>query len=153
VLLSDHTSAEARREPCLLNGGMLIAESDPTKITLGAVGGTGQVVREPFASLIVDRVSPGGTFAATLESEPLANALLALGTPALPFTTPFGGFWLDPAATVVLAFGQLDPGGTWLYRMPVPAQPSLAGLALVSPGFVSTTAGDRLTTPAAFVVH
>jgi hypothetical protein len=87
----------------------------------------------------------GGSFGINIEGEAGAAGALFLGLAApQPLPTPFGSWILDLATTQFLASGALSaanapsPYGTLAVNVPIPADPSLQGLAL---SFQAVTVG------------
>jgi hypothetical protein len=126
----------------LMRGGALVGSGGVTGPT-AAVVGTGSLRWDPAVTVIgpvsvPQSVAPlpsvigvdgqiGMAASATMEGPAGDLGVLLLGSAGRPFVVPgfVGSFWLDPAATVVLAAGVFGPALT--ASVNVPMDPSLRG--------------------------
>lgn len=139
------------------SGGTLVLDPD-VRLNPQAGGGIGldlhgaQLELRQTAFAVVHRGSIGGTLDAELFAAPLAPSLLLLGLPIAPLpVAPFGTLWLDPSASIPLAFG-VPISGSLVGSLTIPAGLP-QGLNVCIQGAADLGAGLELSSAALVVLR
>ncbi len=142
---------------CTVEGGLLRHTSNVDFVTVAGtppIAGSGQVVVDALPALVTSSATRGTPFSIRLASTPGDPFVVAIAAPADPVAVSEGAVFVDPSALVVVASTAQGPSGVTTFGVPVPADPTLVGRAVVvqAASFAIPTGRLRLSNPAGVVV-